>query len=199
MSHTPKYDRLGPGFQLRQGCKPYHGRGRVRSRFFTVGVHVKQSSVLVVFFTIQTDTIAPLACCKQLRLLHQIGGSCGHLAPRHPASQIHIDPSQHTPRNIKICKVSRGQFAYLQSVPGTLCKTAKCPGETLHRMNYHAKFTRDTLQFCKVSRGHFALFRFFMDFPQCVSGSGLRRVRGVLCWDWFVIRDGSDDDSVGLL
>ena len=147
---TSKYDRLGPGFQLRQGCKPYHGRGRVRSRFFTVGVHVKQSSVLVVFFTIQTDTIAPLACCKQLRLLHQIAGSCGHLAPRHPASQIHIDPSQHTPRNSKIRKVSRGHFAYLQSVPGTLCKTAKCPGDTLH------------------------IFGFSVDSPPCVSGAGWR-------------------------
>ena len=110
----------------------------------------KQSSVLVVFFTIQTDTIAPLASCKQLRFVHQIAGSCGHLAPRtqHPTYTPKPVKSAKCPR-VQFCKVSRvnfaprqiqckvypGHFAVLQSVPGTLCT------------------------YCKVSPGHFAVLQ----------------------------------------
>ena len=172
-----------------------------------------QSSILIVFFTIPTDTIAPLASCKQLRFVHQIAGSCGHLAPRtqHPT---------YTPKTVKyakcpgdtlqICKVSPGHFAILQSVPGklcassnsvqslpgTLCSFAKCPGDTLHLLQ---SVPGTLCSFAKCPGDTLHIFVLFVDSPPCVSGAGWRRVRGVLCGDWFVIQDGFDDDSVGLL
>ena len=71
---------------VRAGCKPYHGRG-----YFAKIIHRSR------LFTLATVTIATLASWKQLRLVHHIAGSCGHLAPRthHPT---------YTPKTVKYAK-----------------------------------------------------------------------------------------------
>ena len=179
--HLPIYTMWSEVRELRHGSKPYHSRDRVRIHFFTVGVHANTIIHRRRFLhdcnryhrSTRLLQAAPIAASDRRSLW------ASH-TPR-PASKFTLTPANIHPENSKICKVSRGHFANLQSVPGTLCKTAKCPGETLHRMNYHAKFTRDTLQFCKVFRGHVAYFRFFHGFPTVYIGCGFatdsRRIR----------------------
>ena len=77
---------------------------------------------------------------------------------------------------LQICKLSRGGFAnmqtvpgtlcrspcVLQTVPGTLCKTANCPGDSLQKAMLNANCPGDSLQICKLSPGQFAYFHFLM-------------------------------------
>ena len=145
---TPKYDRLGPGFQPRHGCKPYHGRGRVCRPFFTVGVHVKTIIHRSRFLHDCNRYHRSTRVLQALPIAASDRRSLWASHTPHPASKFTLTPANIHPENSKICKVSRGHFAKLQSVPGTLCKTAKCPGETLYHTILLAKFPRDTLQFC---------------------------------------------------
>ena len=72
---TSKYDRLGPGFYV---ARTYVNRIMAGVGYIVLSSQwvcmTKKSSFVVVFFTIATDTIAPLASWKQLRLVHQIAG-----------------------------------------------------------------------------------------------------------------------------